>query len=251
MSYPIPPAFADTGLHFASNGVAPRGFHVVGERSSGTNFIKRILGRNTPLNPTERLGWKHGHPHGLAIPATLVVVVAVRNPVDWVRSMFAKPWHAVPALQALGFSDFIRAPWHSVLDHPRYFSTLLLGDNIGQVLQLDRDPMTGLPYANLFALRRGKLAGHLSYANRGCSFCLVRMEEAATNPDRFIASFRAAFDIPPLDGPVRPVLRRLGAKFIPAVEGRPVPPDRLSPEDLEFLHAETDPAIEALLGYRA
>lgn len=138
-----------------------------------------------------------------------------------------------------------------MLDHPRYFSTLLLGDNIGQVLQLDRDPMTGLPYANLFALRRGKLAGHLSYANRGCSFCLVRMEEAATNPDRFIASFRAAFDIPPLDGPVRPVLRRLGAKFIPAVEGRPVPPDRLSPEDLEFLHAETDPAIEALLGYRA
>lgn len=252
MSFAIPPDFAATGLHFAprAGDVAARRFQVIGERSSGTNFVKRMLGRNTPLKPTEALGWKHGHVHALAIPADLVVVVAVRRAEDWVRSMFAKPWHATPALQSLGFSDFLRAPWDSILDRPRYFDGLPMGDQVGQPLQLDRDPLTGLPYPHLMALRRGKLQAHLGLSNRGCAFCLVRMEEVAANPDRFLASFRAAFGLPPQAGAVRPVLRRLGARFVPAVDNRPPPPDRMDPADLAFLRETGDPTLERLLGYQ-
>ncbi|WP_373488146.1 hypothetical protein, partial [Blastomonas sp.] len=65
----IPPDFATTGI------LAPRAasvpitrFQVLGERSSGTNFVKRLLGRNSTLRPTEDLGWKHRFPHAAAIP---------------------------------------------------------------------------------------------------------------------------------------------------------------------------------------
>jgi hypothetical protein len=250
MPFAIPPEFAATGLHFAPGPVAATRFQVIGERSSGTNFVKRMLGRNTPLKATEALGWKHGHVHALAIPADLVVVVSVRRAEDWVRSMFAKPWHATPALQALTFPDFLRAPWETVIDRPRYFDGLPWGDQIGQPLQLDRDPLTGLPYAHLLALRRGKLMSHLSLMNRGCALCLVRMEEVSANPDRFVASFRAAFGLPAQDGPVRPVLKRLGARFTPAVDNRPAAPETLSEDDATFIHDACDPGLERLLGYR-
>ena len=72
--YPIPDVFAATGLHFGAKTEELKRFQVIGERSSGTNFIKRMLGRNTPLKATEDLGWKHGYPHMLAIPEDLLVV---------------------------------------------------------------------------------------------------------------------------------------------------------------------------------
>jgi hypothetical protein len=62
------------------------------------------------MRPSDALGWKHGFAQALAIPADLAVICVTRNAADWALSMHAKPWHAVPALQALAFSDFIRAP---------------------------------------------------------------------------------------------------------------------------------------------
>ncbi len=250
MTFAIPPEFAATGLHFAPGPVPPTRLQVIGERSSGTNFVQRMLRRNTPFEPHEFLGWKHGHFNALTIPQDMIVIVTVRRAEDWVRSMFTKPWHATAALQRLPFSEFLRAPWDTVLDRPRLFERMPLGDQIGQPLQLDRDPMTGLPYPDLMALRRGKLRSHLSVSNRGCAFCLVRMEEVAANPERFIASFRAAFGLPPLEGPVRPVLKRLGSKFIPTVENRPPMPDVLTAEDVEFVQQGCDADIERMLGYR-
>jgi len=247
--YPIPDVFAATGLHFGVKTKELKRFQVIGERSSGTNFIKRMLGRNTPLKATEDLGWKHGYPHMLAIPEDLLVVVAVRNAKDWVRSMFSKPWHAKPALQRMEFSDFIRSPWRSVIDRPRYFEGMTHGATGGRELQLDRDPISGLPYPNLFALRQGKLLSHLSFSNRGCAFCLVRMEDATANPDWFITSFRAAYGFAPLETPVRPILKRLGSRFAAAVEDRPKLPAAWDDADLGFLREECDPDLEHLLGY--
>lgn len=246
---PPPPDFATTGVYaMRADGPAPTRFQVVGERSSGTNYVKRLFGRNTQLTPVEALGWKHGGPQALAIPADLLVIVVVRNATDWALSMHAKPWHAAPQLQALPFSDFIRAPWDSVIDRPRYFGA---GAEhvVGQPLQADRDPMTGAPYPNLFALRRGKLIGHLSYLSRACSVALVRMEEAQARPDGVLDTVLTALALPARTGDLRPVVKRLGAKFKPAIDARPATPTALAPDDLAFLRAETQPALEAALGY--
>ena len=65
----LPPTFAETGLHLRPTDHVITRFQVVGERSSGTNYIKRLFGKNTGLRPVETLGWKHGGMQTLAVPA--------------------------------------------------------------------------------------------------------------------------------------------------------------------------------------
>lgn len=244
----MPDDFARKGLYFAWNGVVPSRYQVIGERSSGTNHLKRLLGRNTPLGPVELLGWKHGPLQALAVPRDMVVILCLRNAVDWALSMHAKPWHTTPAMQRLVFSDFLRARWDTIIDHTKYFDTAgpLM---VGEPLQLDRDPTTGLPYANLFALRLGKLAAHLSVINRGCSVVIARHETVLADPLQFLEQFRHTMGLPPSDAPLRPVVKRLGSRFLPAVADRPARPDRLSDDDRAFLRDQLDLKLESALGY--
>lgn len=245
----IPSTFAQTATHFAPNGTRPTRFQVLGERSSGTNFVKRLLGRNTVLRPTEALGWKHGHPQMMAIPADLVVLVAVRNVLGWLRSMHAKPWHTPAQIQAMPMAEFLRSPWTTIIDRDRYFQPHSELGILGQPLQQDRDLLTGAPYENLLHLRRGKLQSHLSHVNRGCAFVLVGMEAAIANPEAFLEGFCTAFDLPPPTAPFRPVIKRLGSKFRPSVDTRPETPASLSAEDIRFVKSQLDLDQEAALGY--
>ena len=220
---------------------------MLGERSSGTNLAKKLLARNAPMQPTEALGWKHGYPSALAIPADLAVICMVRNAAAWALSMHAKPWHTVPALQALAFPAFIRAPWETVIDRARYFDG---GEAlVGQPLQGDRDPLTGRVAPNLFALRRAKLAGLLSYLDRGCTCALIRTETLQADPEGTIRRLLAGLGLPESPEPFRGVTKRLGARFKPSVERRPPTPREIGDEDRAFLRAELDLPLEAKLGY--
>ena len=246
---PIPAGFARTGLVVQRAGPVPTRFQVLGERSSGTNFVKRLLGRNSALRPTEALGWKHGTPSAIAIPADLAVICVVRNAADWALSMHAKPWHATPALQALPFSQFIRAEWHSVIDRQGYFPGAADPGVLGRPLQADRDPATGAAHDNLFALRRGKLAGLLSHLNRECTCALLRLEAVQADPEAMLDALLDGLGQPPRGAAFRPVFKRLGARFRPAVAGRPATPQTLPPEDRAFLARELDSVQETALGY--
>lgn len=241
--------FAATGWQFLPGPVPPARFQVMGERSSGTNFVKRLLGRNTALTPSEDLGWKHGFAQMTAIPADMAVICVVRHAVPWALSMHAKPWHCPPAMQALGFSEFIRAEWASVADRPRYFPQVAALGGEGRPLQPDRDPLTGRAYANLFALRRAKLAGLTSYFARGATLAFARLEAVQAAPEAFLADLGKAFALPPPATPFRPVVKRLGSKFKPAIDTRPATPDAMGAADLAFLRAEIDADQEARLGY--
>lgn len=223
---------------------------MLGERSSGTNYVKRLMGRNSALAPTEALGWKHGHPQAIAIPPDLAVICVVRNAADWALSMHAKPWHATAELQALGFSEFIRAPWDTVIDRARYFDGAEAAGVLGQPLQADRDPVTGRPAANLFALRRAKLTGLLSYLGRGCTCAVLRMEPLQQEPEPGLDALLAALGAAPRTDAFRPVTKRLGSRFKPAIASRPARPDTLSDADRAFLMEQVDSAQEAALGYR-
>lgn len=244
----VPEGFADTGLHIQCAGQPPTRFQVIGERSSGTNYVKRLLGRNTGLTPTESLGWKHGTIQTLAIPRDLAVILCVRNAADWARSMFTKPWHTPAPMQSLAFGDFLRAPWDTIIDHPKYFAGID-PQAVGQPLQQDRDPANGRPYANLFQLRTGKLMTHLTLGNRGCTFVLVRAELAIAEPQSFLARLRTGLGLPPSDAPLRPVVKRLGARFN-AASPRPAAPESMGPDDMEFLRGQLDGDLERRLGYR-
>ncbi|MEL6452639.1 MAG: hypothetical protein AAFQ19_15380 [Pseudomonadota bacterium] len=247
---PLPSDFAHTGLHIARVGDTPiTRYQVLGERSSGTNFVKRLLGRNTALTPTEALGWKHGFPHMMAVPADMAVIVVVRRADTWARSMFSKPWHTTPALQAMDFAQFIRAPWDTVIDRPRYFEGLVPDGAVGQVLQHDRDPVTGAQFDTLFALRTAKLRSMLSLNDRGCTCVVVRMEDAQRDPEGTLRTLTHGLGTAGPRSPFRPVVKRLGSKFKPAVPTRTALPEGWSADDLAHLRASVDAQLEAELGY--
>lgn len=249
-SMPVMDDFARTGLLLPPTplqGITR--FQVLGERSSGTNFVKRLLGRNLGLQPTELLGWKHGFCQTDAIPADLAVICVVRNAQDWVRSMHARPWHCSTTMQALEFAAFIRAPWDTVIDRPRYFETAAERGVVGQPLQYDRDPVSGARFENIFALRRAKLDGLLGYFNRHTATLMLRMEVAQAAPEATLDTLLAALAQPARTAAFRPVLKRLGSKFKPAIAARPQTPDRLAPLDRAFMASQLDPEAEARLGY--
>ncbi|WP_299294037.1 hypothetical protein [uncultured Tateyamaria sp.] len=247
---PLPSDFATTGLHVHRTGSTPiTRYQVLGERSSGTNFVKRLLGRNTGLKPTEALGWKHAFPHMMAVPTDMAVIVAVRRADSWARSMFAKPWHTSAAMQAMTFSDFIRAEWDTVIDRPRYFEGLIEPGTIGTPLQQDRDPVTGARFANLFALRTAKMRAMMSMLDRDCTCIVLRMEDAQANPQNTLARLTAALGTDAPVTPFRPVVKRLGSKFKPAVDTRPDLPATWDAADTAHMRASLDTTLEAQLGY--
>lgn len=223
---------------------------MLGERSTGTNLVKRLMLRNCGLTPTEALGWKHGHPHALAIPADLAVICVLRNAADWALSMHAKPWHSTPQMQMLEFGDFIRTPWTSIIDRARYFEGAGQTGLIGQPLQLDRHPLTGAVYNNLFALRRAKQAGLLSYLARGCTCVILRSEIVQAAQQPIMDTLRAALGQPPRSAAFRPVGKRLGSKFKAAIAARPDSPETLSAADRTFMINQLDQQTESQMGYR-
>lgn len=244
----IPDDFAETGVCVTGAGDPPAAFQVMGERSSGTNLLHRLMARQTGLAASRALGWKHGIAPPLAVPRDLAAIGILRDPVSWSLAMHRRPWHAAPALQALDYAAFLRRPWESLADAPRYFPGLP-DTAIGQPLQADRDPVTGQPFANLMALRTAKLRALLAWPARGVPLALVRLDRLQADPDAVLRRLCAGLQIE-VTGPVRPVTRRLGTRFRPALPDRPATPDAPSAADLAFIRAESDAALEARLGFR-
>ena len=238
----------ERGWAIRHSGSAPRRFQVMGERSSGTNYVKRLVDNNCALENSEVLGWKHGVPGMLAIPADLTVICSFRAADRWALSMHAKPWHARPPLQALGFSEFIRAPWDTRVDRPRYFPWADAPEYRGQPLQADRHPVTGAMFADLFELRAVKMATLLSFALRHPSVVFVRMEAVLAAPQAFLDDLEGVLGLGAREG-FKPVTKRLGAMFKPAVETRPETPSEISAEDRTYMLSRLDLGTEAAMGY--
>lgn len=249
---PLPPEFAETGVFLRRRDSAPpTRFHVLGERSSGTNLLKTLLKRNTAMHPSEALGWKHGFPVSVGIPDNLTAICVFRNAADWAISLYKRPWHVHPDLQTLPFSDFIRAEWHAIIDRTTDFDLVHPELHVdGADLQYDRHPLTGKRFENIFALRRAKMAGHLGMLNRGGNVTIVRMETVIEAPEAFTFAFRTAYGLPPKGDVFRGETRRMGHGWRASVAARAPAPEALSRDDLAFLKSQIDPEIEGLLGYR-
>jgi hypothetical protein len=245
------PGFIATG----TSGTPIRRFLVYGERNSGTNFVDALLRQNFPALEAERgdsgrnwflYGWKHGFPTMIAAPPDMLAVVMVRDPVAWVGSLHAKPWHAGRRLRGLPIADFIRAEWVSVIDD-RGFGVRKGDPRWGQELLWDRDPATGLRFQNVLRLRNAKTAGFLRMCGMFGNHAVVRYEDAARDAAGLVQAVASRF------GMVQ------AAEFSPVVAERgnarsgsyrPKAYADLSPEDLAFLWSELDRDQEARLGYR-
>ncbi|KNG95661.1 hypothetical protein [Pseudaestuariivita atlantica] len=225
-------------------------FQVLGERGSGTNVVRKTMEKNLRLMRVEGLGWKHGFPHMVCIPDDLLVVCVVRNAAAWALSMHKRPWHVAPEVQALGFSEFLRAEWRSVVDRPPDFE--MLSDELhgqGATLQYDRHPITGLPFENLFRLRTAKLRALEGIANRGCSFVFVQLEVFHVLGEDYLHQLCEAFDVTRKVPHFKQVTRRLGNKWNQSVRNHRETPEEIGDADAEFMLSQLDPDLEARFGY--
>lgn len=242
-------------IHQQSAGAAPTELMVFGERNSGTNLAHELLRRNIPAfenSPGDRIGrfgfrygWKHGFPQMLAAPDACLAVALFRHPETWVRSMHARPWHAVPALRALPFEEFIRAEWQARVDETNFGVTQ--GDPRALAeLHYDRHPLTGARFANLLRLRNAKTQGFLSLSARFANCLLLRFEDVQSDAEGFVAHVASVYGLQRTPD-FRPVTERRGKTADGTFAPEPRAP--LSDADRAFLWSELDQAQEATLGY--
>ncbi len=243
--------------HYSGN--SPKRLKVCGERCSGTNFVKFLLLRNFPdlkKTPQEEFGHKHflwwyGVPtdhqklKDLKYPLNAVdyagsqdclFIVMVRDPYDWLRSFYLKPWHVHDSLLTGSFSYFISTEWkvNKVYYNEGFYSEI---DNY--------NPWTGRPFTNVLELRRYKIYNYLKLGTFVDNYVLARYEDVRDDPKgfvHFIAEFchlKKQSEFVPVDGYKggnKPYVRKQYFRF--------------EEQDLEFINSQIDWAIEELVGYR-
>ncbi|KIN72202.1 hypothetical protein [Sulfitobacter guttiformis] len=247
----IAPDMARTGwhMHHATSAQVDR-FQVLGERGCGTNVIRKVVHESLRIRKTEALGWKHGFPQMIALPPTFLTIIAVRNPRSWAHSLYKRPWHAVDSVQALGFSDFLRSPWHAYVDKLGHFDNIaprLAPHN--QPLQWDRHPITGAAFPNIFAMRNLKHRALMGMPTRGASCVFVSLDAFNAAPQAFLADLAKTFALAPTERGYAPVARRMGNRFTPVVSDRAPAPETWMEADLEWMKSQLDPATETALGF--
>lgn len=237
------------------NGVEPQSIYVFGERNSGTNYVHHLIMRNCVVASTSsrpyaaeneaKFGWKHGFPNMFAAPDNVLAIAIYREPIAWLQSLCRAPWHTAYHLRDLPFSDFIRQEWQGVIDDERFgFGPT---DSVwGKELMSDRDPLTGLRFANAMRLRNAKNRGFATLDNFFGNVLRLRYEEVVAKPEVFLNALcknygflrRRAFD------PIEHDRATPGRGVFVAKPMLPV-----SAADQAFIKGELDWSIEKTLGY--
>lgn len=226
-------------------------FQVLGERGCGTNVIRKIVHESLNIRKTEALGWKHGFPTMIACPPSFLTIVALRNPRAWAHSLYKRPWHADPAMQALPFSDFLRAPWQAYVDKMGHFDNIAPRlEPLGAPLQWDRHPITGAAFENIFAMRNLKHRALLGLPERGAAVVYVSLDAFTAAPEAFLADLATAFTLSPTARGYAPVERRMGNRFTPVITERAPAPDTWQAEDIKWMYSQLDTQLEATLGFK-
>ncbi|ANU08691.1 hypothetical protein [Paraurantiacibacter namhicola] len=193
-------------------------FTVFGQRCSGTNALIKLVETNFPTLPfCEETGFKHWLvPENRPIPSDLLVIVIVREVESWLRSLHRNPWHVVPEMRDLEFSDFIRAEWRTVWDedfwgidasHPLY----------GKRIEEETCPVTGNPFANAVAMRTAKLRNWSALSRRSAAFLNVSQSELVAQPDEIVGRVAAlsGHDMPTQFEPIGSYKGQGGQPFSP------------------------------------
>ena len=224
-------------------------FQVFGERSLGTNYLSEMLKLNLYIEATRDYGWKHGFPTAIVYRHRSLLFVSSRNVLDWVLSMYAKPWHTTKHMQELSFSDFIRHEWQTVVDQRRGISMRRITDGrLMQPMQFDVHPLSGLYFKNLIEMRNFKNTGFLSFKNRFCNVVYLKHEDFKSDPFRYLEEISDIFRIK-MKADVQNISRRLGARIPLKTKHIRNIPKSISNEDKVFIFKHLDLKIEEEIGY--
>ncbi len=212
------------------------GFQVLGERSSGTNFVTQLLLRNLDgVARTPVYGWKHGFiDRRVAQTDGLLTVLVYRHPLRWLQSLHARPLDLSQAMRGLGFSDFIRHEWQGAFKK----------DWGEEPSTADMEPKTKVNFGNPLKLRSAKVAYFEEMAEMPARMVWLRYEDVNRDPKATLEALAAGFGI--RLKPYTPVETFKGITTSPYIP-KQLPP--ISAPDLAFIAEQLDTAQEARIGY--
>jgi hypothetical protein len=69
-------------------------YTIYGERCSGTNYLQQLIDLNFEVSLTWDYGWKHFFGfNDLSNSDDTLFICIIRNPYDWINSLYRKPYH--------------------------------------------------------------------------------------------------------------------------------------------------------------
>ena len=244
----MPDTLKHTGIELhRAHPERPREFAIFGERGTGTGATEKLIKENLPLDLTTELGWKHGFPGMIGVSRRVLVVVVFRNGVNWIKSLFNRPYHSSKSMQKLCFSNFIRAPWESEIDYPNWLGLRDVRHVQGNALQADRHPLTGKRFQNPLALRDAKHAALLGFRNREVNYVFLRHENLFADPDASLNQISETFELPREPNLIYSEKNVHSGKH--EQKRRALIPNPLPETDLAFLAQELETETEAEIGY--
>lgn len=239
-----PPAGGRGGIRYVQ---------IFGERCSGTNYLARLVEKNFgAVEITTSFGGKHwfirdhqprGRPNRstdlecvrqLADGDDTLFLVIFRDPIDWLRSLHARPYHA-PGHGGLPFADFIRKPW------------LCWEPGRANPLWPERGPYFIEEAENVVRLRTEKLQHLTNLAGTVANVAFVNYE-ALLDDLGALAAVAERFGIPLRHRPLLDETFSFGSGEGRAFEGRRAYPP-VSGRDLRFILRHLDRDLEASIGY--
>ncbi len=230
---------------------------IFSERCSGSNYVEALLMYNF-FPEREMYASKFGHKHfppWLELPIeqyygpprnytyedsdqTLFIVV-FRDPYDWIRSFYLKPWYAHKDLLNLRFSKFIREKWrldYTATDIIREFAFNEFVDKY----------TNGSYFENPMKLRAAKTENFLLIKNRVKNIYFLNYETIRDYPEEVIKEIGEIFGLKKIsdfknvqyykDDPRQGKYNQ--KKY-----------NQISQEDLNYINSQLDLELEVMLGY--
>ena len=127
-------------------------YTIYGERCSGTNYLQNIMNLNFDIKITHEYGKKHFfgfQDEKLKKSDDTLFICIVRNPVDWVNSLYREKYHIAKHLRK-NITDFLNKEFYSYNDKHS-------GLRDRTEIMEDRNIYTGKRYKNIFELRHTKI----------------------------------------------------------------------------------------------
>lgn len=79
---------------------------ILGERKTGTNYVKEMLKRHFAGYDLIIQGWKHRLIDSNKMDKDVLYIICIKDPYSWLQSLYDKPYHMLSSKQK-GFSKFL------------------------------------------------------------------------------------------------------------------------------------------------
>ena len=158
-------------------------FTIYGERCTGTNYLEELIKNNFNIPLTWDYGYKHFFGYkSLEDSDNTLFLCLVRNPVDWLNSLYEKPYHIHHLRKNV--ATFLCAPYSSHYD------------DTGLEIMEDRNIYTNQRYKNLMELRKVKLRYlYETLPTIVKNFYFVRYEDIVKNIVPFLEVIKEQFSL--------------------------------------------------------